>query len=140
MSIITRFKDIMASSSNSLLDNDEDSEKMIEQYLRKLKSDFGKVKSETASILAEEQRTKRVVNECQDDIAKMERYAIKAVEAGSEGDARTFLEKKEALSAKLSELQASCQLASSNALRIKQMHDKLVAEIGELESIKSSDF
>ncbi|MFK9090847.1 PspA/IM30 family protein [Bacillus salipaludis] len=134
MSIISRFKDIMASNINALLDKAENPEKMIDQYLRNLNSDLGKVKSETASVMADEQRSKRVVTECQEDMEKMERYAIKALEAGNEGDARKFLEKKATLSAKLTELQAAFQLASANALQMKQMHDKLVADIGELES------
>ncbi|MFJ7725285.1 PspA/IM30 family protein [Neobacillus sp. NPDC097160] len=134
MSIISRFKDIMASNINALLDKAENPEKMIDQYLRNLNSDLGKVKAETASVMAEEQRSKRVAAECQEDMEKMERYAIKALEAGNEGDARKFLEKKATLSAKLTELQAAYQLASANALQMKQMHDKLVADIGELES------
>jgi phage shock protein A len=134
MSIFSRFKEIMSSNINALLDKAEDPEKMIDQYLRNLTSDLGKVKSETASVMAEEQRSKRVLNECQDDIEKMEHYAVKALEAGNEGDARKFLERKVTLEAKLSELQVSFELASSNSLQMKQMHDKLVADIGELES------
>ena len=134
MSIIERFKDIMSSNINALLDKAEDPEKMIDQYLRNLNRDLGKVKSETASVMAEEQRAKRLLNECQEDMEKMERYAVKALEAGNEGDARKFLEKKATLTAKLTELQASYQLAAANAEQMKQMHDKLVSDIGELES------
>ncbi|MFJ5624895.1 PspA/IM30 family protein [Peribacillus loiseleuriae] len=134
MSMITRFKDIMASNIHALLDKAENPEKMIDQYLRNLNKDLGKVKSETASVMAEEQRAKRALNECQEDMEKMERYAIKALEAGNEGDARKFLEKKAELAGKSSELESAYQLATSNALQMKQMHDKLVADIGELES------
>lgn len=123
----------MSSNINALLDKAENPEKMIDQYLRNLNKDLGKVKSETASVMAEEQRAKRVLNECQADVEKMERYAIKALEAGNEGDARKFLEKKAELAAKLTDLEAAHQLASQNALQMKQMHDKLVADIGELE-------
>ncbi|GIN87546.1 phage shock protein A [Heyndrickxia sporothermodurans] len=137
MSILIRFKDIMASNINALLDKAEDPEKMIDQYLRNLNKDLGKVKSETASVMAEEQRAKREVNECQEEMEKMERYAMKALEAGNEGDARKFLEKKNTLAAKLTELQTAYQLASSNSLQMKQMHDKLIADIGELESRRS---
>ncbi|WNS75411.1 PspA/IM30 family protein [Bacillus sp. DTU_2020_1000418_1_SI_GHA_SEK_038] len=133
MSMIKRFKDIMASNIHALLDKAENPEKMIDQYLRSLNKDLGKVKSETASVMAEEQRSKRVLNECQEDMEKMERYAIKALEAGNEGDARRFLEKKAELAARLAELQTSNQLASTNSQQMKQMHDKLVADISELE-------
>ena len=61
--IITRFKDIMSSNINALLDKAEDPSKMIDQYLRNLESDLGKVKAETASVMAEEKRAKRQLDE-----------------------------------------------------------------------------
>ena len=38
-SIISRFKDIMSSNINALLDKVEDPSKMIDQYLRNLESE-----------------------------------------------------------------------------------------------------
>ena len=134
MGILTRFKDIMSSNINALLDRAEDPEKMIDQYLRNLNSDLGKVKSETASIMAEEQRVKRSLDECKSDIDKMQNYAIKALEAGNDDDARKFLEKKASLATKEADLQEAYNLAVSNTSRMRQMHDKLVGDIGELDS------
>ena len=54
---------------------------MVDQYLRNLNSDLGKVKAETASVMAEEQRAKRALTECQADAEKMENYAMKALQA-----------------------------------------------------------
>jgi phage shock protein A len=133
MSILARFKDIMSSNINALLDKAEDPEKLVDQYLRNLNKDLGKVKAETASVMAEEQRAKRALNECQADIEKMDNYAMKALEAGNEGDARKFLERKTVLAEKLTELKNASDLASSNAAQMKEMHDKLVADIRELE-------
>ncbi len=137
MGMISRFKDIMASNMNALLDRAEDPEKMIDQYLRNLNSDLGKVKAETASVMAEEKRAKRALEEAQEEVSKMETYAMKALEAGNEADARRFLEKKAANAAQASELQTAYNLAATNALQMKQMHDKLVGDIGELESRRS---
>ena len=134
MGILTRFKDIMASNINALLDKAEDPEKMIDQCLRNLNSDLGKVKSETAAIMAEEQRAKRALDECNAEIAKMQQYASKDLEAGNEDDARKFLEQKAVLSAKLPGLQEAYNLASNNATQMRQMHDKLVSDINELEA------
>jgi phage shock protein A len=134
MGMISRFKDIMASNINALLDKAEDPEKMIDQYLRNLNSDLGKVKAETASVMAEEKRAKRALEEAQEEVSKMETYAMKALEAGNETDARRFLEKKAANTSRASELQTAYNLAATNALQMKQMHDKLVGDIGELES------
>lgn len=136
MGILTRFKDIMSSNINSLLDKVEDPEKMVDQYLRNLNSDLAKVKAETASIMAEDQRAKRVLDECTLEINKMESYAIKALEAGSEDDARKFLEKRTALTAKETELKEAYNLAYSNSTRMKEMHDKLVSDINGLEARK----
>lgn len=138
MGIIARFKEIMSANINALLDKAEDPEKMIDQYLRNLNSDLGKVKAETASVMAEEQRAKRVLNECLDDIKKMENYAVKALEAGNEADARKFLEKKAELTAQSNDLQQAYQLAATHAQQMKQMHDKLVSDIGQLESRRSA--
>lgn len=136
MSILTRFKDIMASNINALLDKAEDPEKMIDQCLRNLNSDLGKVKSETAAIMAEEQRSKRVLDDCSAEIAKMQTYAVKALEANNEDDARKFLEQKASLSSKLSGLQEAYDLANANAAHMRELHDKLVNDINELESRK----
>jgi phage shock protein A len=124
----------MSSNINALLDKAENPEKMIDQYLRNLNGDLGKVKAETASVMAQEQRSKREWVECKEDMDKMERYAVKALEAGNEDDARKFLERKRSLETKFSELQAAYQLAATNSLQMKQMHDKLVSDIGELET------
>lgn len=137
MSILTRFKDIMASNINALLDKAEDPEKMIDQYLRNLNRDLGNVKAETASVMAEEQRAKRVLAECKSDIEKMEKYAIKALEAGNEDDARKFLERKTQLAEKQTAFQSAYNLAASNASQMRQMHDKLVSDINELEAKRS---
>lgn len=134
MGILSRFKDIMSSNINALLDKAENPEKMIDQYMRNLNSDLGKVKAETASVMAEEQRSKRALNECSAEIEKMQSYAVKALEAGNEDDARKFLEKKASLAEKEAELQQAYSLAASNAVRMREMHDKLVSDIGELEA------
>ena len=105
MGILTRFKDIMASNINALLDKCEDPEKMIDQYMRNMESDLGKVKAETASVMAEQTRAKRELDECTEQIDKMQRYAEKALTAGNEADARAFLEKKQELSATQTALQ-----------------------------------
>lgn len=132
--ILNRFKDIMSSNINALLDKVEDPQKMIDQYLRNLESDLGKVKAETAAVMAEETRSKRELNECTDSINKMQNYAEKALLAGNEADARIFLEKKEELSKKLVSIQQTYDIAKENSTKMRSMHDKLVKDIGELNT------
>ena len=132
--ILSRFKDIMSSNINALLDKAEDPAKIINQYLRNLESDLGNVKAETASVMAEEKRSKRALDECNEQINKMQRYAEKALIAGNESDAKTFLEKKTQLSKNQQSLQQSYDIAADNAVKMRSMHDKLVKDIGELNA------
>ena len=113
MGILKRFKDIMASNINALLDKAEDPEKMIDQYLRDIQEDLRNVKSETATVMAEEQRCKRQLDECDAEIAKMQNYAEKALLAGNEADAMKFLE---------------------NSAKMKQLHDKLTKDVQDLNN------
>lgn len=134
MGILKRFKDIMTSNINALLDKAEDPEKMIDQCLRDLNSDLGKVKAETAAIMADEQRAKRELDECTAEIAKMQTYAEKAVMAGNDTDAKSFLSKKADLTNQQASLQQAYDLAAANSMKMRQMHDKLVKDINELNS------
>ena len=137
MGILTRFKDIMSANINALLDKCEDPEKMIDQYMRNLESDLGKVKAETASVMAEETRCKRELDACTADVAKYQSYAEKALQAGNEADARTFLEKKQQVS-KQATLQQTYNIAADNAAKMRQMHDKLCKDIQSLEARRDS--
>ena len=138
MGILKRFKDIMSSNINALLDKAEDPEKMIDQYLRDLQEDLRKVKSETATVMAEEQRCKRQLDECDAEIAKMQTYAEKALVAGNEGDAMKFLEKKNQLTQKQVALQQAYDAAAANAAKMRQMHDKLTKDVSDLNARKDT--
>ena len=133
MGVLSRFKDIMAANINALLDKAEDPEKMIDQTMRNLTSDLGKVKEETAAVMADEQRCKRELDECNKEIAKMQAYAEKALLAGNEADAMKFLEQKNVLTTKQASLQQTYDVAAANAMKMRQMHDKLVNDINQLD-------
>ncbi|WP_348621174.1 PspA/IM30 family protein [Paenibacillus polymyxa] len=134
MGILSKFRDIMKMNVNTLMDKVGDPEKTIDDYMRNLNSDLGKVKAETASVLADERRTKRALDECKAEIKKLQHYASKSVEAGNEEEARKFLERKGLQAEKLEQLQTSYDLASTNAVNMKQMQEKLVSDMGQLEA------
>ena len=138
MSILKRFTDIMSSNINALLDKAEDPVKMIDQLMRNLNDDLNKVKAETASIMAEETRAKREVDECQSDVNKMLDYAKRAVEAGNDDDARQFLAKKASLTEKLTVLNTKYEAAKANSEKMKQMYNKLSRQIEELNERRST--
>ena len=134
MAILERFADIIKANINDLLDKCEDPAKMIDQYLRDLTEDLAEVKQETAAVMAEETRTKRMLEDNAGEIRRYEDLARKALAAGNEGDARVFLGKKQQLTEKAASLQATYDAAHANAEKMRQMHDKLVGDIETLRS------
>ena len=124
----------MASNINAALDKLEDPAKMIDQLLRDLNDDLGQVKAETAGIMAEEARAKRAYDEAASEVNKLQAYAEKAVLAGNDTDAKLFLSKKVQMAENAASMQKVYESASANALKMRQMHDKLVQQIGDLHA------
>ena len=138
MSILSRFADILSANINSLLDKAEDPSKMINQYLIDARKDLAEVKEETASVMADEVKAKRVLDANRAEIEKYTSLAKKGLEAGNEGDARTFIAKKQSLENAGAGLEVAYATAHENALKMRQLHDKLVSDISQLEAKKSS--
>jgi len=136
--MLTRFKDIIASNVNALLDKAEDPGKMIDQYLRNLSKDLADVKKETAGVMAEESRTKRLVQENEKEVAKFTELAKKALVSGNDDDARVFLAKKHELEDIGAGLQTAAAAAHENAVKMRQMHDKLVKDINSLNARRNT--
>lgn len=118
----------------SLLESSKQPEQAVKEYLRTLQMDLGALKAETAAVEAEEQRSRRALEECQAEISKLQRYAEKSVEAGEEQRALGFLEKKQQQSAKLAQLEAVYRQAAEHTLKLKQMELKLASDLTKLEA------
>jgi len=138
MGMLTRFKDIVSSNINALLDRAEDPSKMIDQYLRNLSNDLAAVKKETAGVMAEESRTKRLVQENEKEVFKFTELAKRALVSGNDDDARVFLAKKHELEDIGAGLQTAAAAAHENALKMRQMHDKLVKDINSLNARRNT--
>ncbi|MBM6786172.1 PspA/IM30 family protein [Collinsella tanakaei] len=134
MGILERFTTIVKANINELLDHAEDPAKMVDQYLVDLTESLAEVKQETAGVIAEEKRCRRMVDDNAAEITHMEELAKKALAAGNEGDARTFLGKKQQLATASAELEKAYDAAHANADKMRQMHDKLVSDIENLKS------
>ncbi len=136
--ILTRFGDIISANINALLDKAEDPSKMIDQYLRNASEDLAEVKKQTAAVMAEETRCRRLLDECTENSKKYNDLAKKALSAGNEADAKVFIAKKQEYDAQLPAVQKAYDAAHANADKMRQMHDKLVSDINELKARRSS--
>jgi phage shock protein A len=134
MGILARFGDIIKANVNAAIDKMEDPSKMIDQYMRDMMEDLAEVKRDTAGVMAEEKRTKRLVDENEAEVAKYTEYAKKALQTGEEDDARVFISKKQDLETTGAGLKTAYATASENAAKMRQMHDKLTDDIEALKS------
>lgn len=136
MGIISRFTDIMSANINAVLKDAENknADKLLEKYLRDAQDDLMQVKSETAAVMAEETAAKRDIDGCKEQMAKYEKYAADAAMAGNDSDALKFLEAKQALAAKLAELENRLTLCTENAKRMREMLVKLSEDIETAQS------
>ncbi|WP_438434931.1 PspA/IM30 family protein [Gorillibacterium sp. sgz500922] len=132
MGILARFRTIMASNVNAVLEKANDPEKEVTAYLRELASDLGQVKAETASVQANEQRARRALDDARAETAKLRRYAERSAAEGRDGEAQSFRERESAAAARERDLEAAYDKAAEDAAAMKQLHDKLSADIGEV--------
>lgn len=138
MGILARFKEIISANINALLDKCEDPSKMIDQYLRDLSEDLAEVKKETAGVMAAEARASRILEANKAESAKFAGLAEKAVLAGNDEDAKIFIAKKQRIDAEIVGQQKTYDVAHDNAVKMRQMHDKLTNDINELNARKES--
>jgi phage shock protein A len=127
----------MKSNINALLDKAEDPAKMIDQYLIDMKESLATVRKETVNIMAAEKRAEADASENRAEIEKFKGLAEKAVKSGNDDDARVFIKKYKDLEGRAAALESNLSAASENAAKMKEMHNKLVADIEELESRKA---
>lgn len=136
MGMLDRFKDIMSSNVNAMLDKMENPEKMIDQYLINAKKDLAMVRKETAGVMAAEKNAKDKVDRLNKEITDLTEFAKKALQAGNRDDASKLVAKKQKLEAQVPDYTSVHEAAQLNANQMKEMHNKLVEDISTMEQRK----
>lgn len=134
MGIFSRIKDITSSEISGVKNRDDKSEEKIKEYLTERAIELADIKKSVAELMAIEVRLDRERTECQGQIERFEGLAKKALAAGSEDDARTFLKKKHELEKEKSELDKKHSEAEENADKVKETYNAMVREINELQT------
>lgn len=101
MSIFTRFKDIVNSNINSLLDKAEDPEKMLRLMINEMEETVIELKSSTSARMAEAIRLNEKVTEAEKKVARWQERAEIAIEKGKDDLAREALIEKRVASEEL---------------------------------------
>ncbi len=94
MGIFTRFKDIVNSNLNSMLDNAEDPEKLIKLMIREMEDTLIELKSSCANTIANQKKVERMLEETRDREEFWTDKAELAVTKGRDDLARQALMEK----------------------------------------------
>ncbi len=94
MGIFTRFRDIVNSNINSMLDKSEDPEKLIRMMIHEMEDTLVELKASCAGLMAEHRRTEQRLGEAKARIAKWEGNAALAVSRNRDDLAREALTEK----------------------------------------------
>lgn len=94
MSIFTRFRDIISSNINTMLDNAEDPEKLIRLMLREMEETQVELKASCAATMAEASQVRQDLDRAREDVRLWEHRAELAVRAGREDMAREALSER----------------------------------------------
>lgn len=94
MGLFDRMTTILRANVNSLLDNAEDPEKMIDQIIRDMNEAIRQARSQVADMIAEEKRLKAEMEENQELTTQWQQKAELALTKGSDDLAREALKRK----------------------------------------------
>jgi phage shock protein A len=129
MGIFTRFRDIISSNINAILDKAEDPEKLIKLMIREMEDTLVEIKAACAGAMASSKKVQRQLVTLQDRIQYWEQKAQLAVSKGRDNLAREALVEKRRYTRRIDGLEN--ELAEHNLLveqyqaNIRQLEDKL---------------
>lgn len=94
MGIFTRFRDIVSSNINAMLDKAEDPEKLIKLMIREMEDTLVEIKASCAGVMANSKKVQRELNEVQSQEGYWKERAELAVNKGRDDLAREALMEK----------------------------------------------
>jgi phage shock protein A len=129
MGIFTRFRDIIGSNINAILDKAEDPEKLIKLMIREMEDTLVEIKAACAGAMASSKKVQRQLDTLHDRIHYWEEKAELAVKKGRDDLAREALVEKRRYTHQIeslaSELNEHNLLVEQYQDDIRQLEDKL---------------
>ena len=129
MGIFTRFRDIVGSNLNAMLDKAEDPEKLIRLMIREMEDTLVEIKASCAGVMAERKKADRQLEEITGRSAYWEEKAGMAVQKGRDDLAREALHEKRRYTRRIDVLESEItdlnQLVEQYQDDIRQLEEKL---------------
>jgi phage shock protein A len=129
MGIFTRFRDIVSSNINAILDKAEDPEKLIRLMIREMEDTLVEIKAACAGAMASSKKVQRQLETLRDRIQYWEEKAELAVKKGRDHlarealiEKRRFVRRRNGLENELTEHDLIIEQYQNN---IRQLEDKL---------------
>ncbi|MDQ8202733.1 phage shock protein PspA [Pelagicoccus sp. SDUM812003] len=126
MGIFTRFKDIVSSNINAMLDKAEDPEKLIKLMIQEMEDTLVELKASCASTMATKSKIIRALDSVQYRVTDWENKARLAVSKGREDLAREALAEKRVFTEEADRLQKEID-------QLDHIVEKYQSDIGQLE-------
>ena len=96
----------------------------LERCVRTMQEALGNMKAQTEAVVAAQEKRRREIARCEEEIAKMGRYAEKAVREDRDSEARFFLEKKAGLEKRLAGLTKQRDMAAGYTSQAERLYQK----------------
>ena len=129
MGIFTRFRDIISSNLNAMLDKAEDPEKLIRLMIREMEDTLVEIKASCAGVMAERKKAERQLEEMTGRSEYWEEKAGLAVNKGRDDLAREALHEKRRYTQRIETLESEIfdlnLLVDQYQSDIRQLEEKL---------------
>lgn len=110
----------------------------LDRYVRQMQEGLRNMKAQTEAIAAAQEKRRREILQCEEEMDKMSRYAQKAVAENRESDARFFLEKKAALAKRRDELTGQRDAAANYTSQAERLCSQAGRQLEEITARKDA--
>ena len=130
MGIFTRFKDIVSSNINAMLDKAENPEKLIKQMIQEMEDTMVELKASCAGVMANKAGVNRALDRANEHAKSWESRAELAVNKGREDLAREALQEKRSFLKESERLQSEFNQLDDVIAQYKRDMQELEAKLG----------
>ncbi|MUL37702.1 PspA/IM30 family protein [Gloeocapsopsis dulcis] len=136
MGLIDRIGRVFRANVNSLVNNAEDPEKILEQTVSQMQDDLVQLRQAVASAIATQKRTERQAQQAQFTAEEWYRRAQLALQQGNDTLAREALTKRKSYQETATAMQAQIEQQNSIVARMKKDMQTLESKIYEAKTKK----
>ncbi|MDY0405336.1 PspA/IM30 family protein [Virgibacillus sp. 179-BFC.A HS] len=133
-----RIKTILSSELNAALDKAEDPVKMLDQYMREMGEEIREVEKAVAKQIANEKILKHKKDDAEAMVAKRQKQAEQAVQAGNDDLAKRALLDKKEYENNVETLSKSWEQAKNDCEELKRKLNEMKKEYQQMELKKDS--